>query len=59
MITPVHFAAVAYSVDIIRLLLGKRRYVKLTNINDENPQHISAEFDNLEARTFFNKEALF
>jgi len=33
----VHFPSVANSVDIIRLLLGKRKYVKLTNIDVENP----------------------
>ena len=46
----VHFAAVAYSVDINKLLLGLKTYVKLTNIDDENLLHtrISAEFGNLE-----------
>jgi len=45
----VHFAAVAYSVDINKLLLGIETYVKLTDIDDENPLHISAEFGNLVA----------
>jgi len=46
----VQFPAVAYSVDIIKLLLGKRMSVKLTNLYDENPQHISVGCGNLEAR---------
>jgi len=40
----IHFAAVAYSVDINKLLLDIKTYVKLTDIDDENPLHISAEF---------------
>ena len=57
----VHFAAVAYSVDINKLLLGIKTYVKLTDIDDENPLHISAEFGNLEKREafFFTKAVLF
>jgi ankyrin repeat protein len=46
----VHFPAVSYSVDIVKLLLGTRTSVKLTNLNVENPQHISAGCGNLEAR---------
>ena len=46
----VHFPAVSYSVDIVKLLLGKRTSVKLTNLYDENPQHISVGCGNLEAR---------
>jgi len=34
----VHFPAVAFSVDIIRLILCKRTYIILSNIDDENPQ---------------------
>ena len=51
----VHFAAVAYSVDINKLLLGLKTYVNLTNIDDENLLHtrISAEFGNLEIWIFF------
>jgi len=49
----VHFAAVAYSVDINKLILGIKTYVKLTDIDDENPLHISAEFGNLETWKFF------
>jgi len=49
----VHFLAVSYSVDIIKLLLGKSTAVKLTDRDDEYPQHISAEFGNLEARKLF------
>ena len=49
----VHFPPVPYSVDIIKLLLGKRTSVKLTKREDENPQHVSAEFDNLGARKSF------
>jgi len=50
----VHFAAVAYSVDINKLLLGIKTYVKLTDKDDENPLHISAEFGNLETwKAFF------
>ena len=45
----IHFAAVAYSVDINKLLLDIKTYVKLTDIDDENPLHISAEFGNLVA----------
>jgi hypothetical protein len=49
----VHFPAVPYSVDIIKLLLGKRTSVKLTKIYDKNPHHILAEFGNLETRKDF------
>ena len=49
----VHFVAVAYSVDINKLLLGIKTYVKLTDKDDENPMHISAEFGNLETREAF------
>ena len=50
----VHFAAVAYSVDINKLLLGINTYGKLTDKDDENPLHISAEFGNLETwKAFF------
>ena len=49
----VHFAAVAYSVDNNKLLLGIKTYVKLTDKDDENPLHISAEFGNLETREAF------
>jgi len=49
----VYFLVVSYSVDIIKLLLGKRTSVKLTKIDDKYPQHISAEFGNLEARKAF------
>jgi len=57
----VHFPAVsysvdiivAYSVDIIKLLLGKRTSVKLTKVDDKNPQHISTRCGNLEARNLF------
>jgi len=49
----IHFAAVAYSVDINKLLLDIKTYVKLTDIDDENPLHISAEFGNLETRKPF------
>lgn len=57
----VHFAAVSYSVDIVKLLLGKRTSVKFTNKDDENPQHISAKSGNLGARKSFcfYKEMLF
>jgi ankyrin repeat protein len=46
----VHFPAVAYSFDIIRLLLAKRTSVKLTDRHDENPLHILVDFGNLEKR---------
>jgi hypothetical protein len=49
--TAVHFA-----VDIIKLLLGKRKSIRLADRNGENPQPISAEFGILEARNFFTKE---
>ena len=49
----VHFPVVPYSVDIIKSLLGKRSSVKLTNRDDENPQHFSVEFGNLYARKAF------
>jgi len=49
----VHFPAVAYSVDIIRLLLGKRMSVRLTDRDDENPLHISVDFGHLETRKVF------
>ena len=53
-------SAVHFAVDIIKLLLGKRRPIKLADRNDENPQPISGEFANLEERNFFlNKEVLF
>ena len=52
--TPVHFPVLQCSVDIIKLLLGKRPSVKLTNRDDENPQHISVEFGNLEAMKYFS-----
>ena len=43
----------AYSVDFVKLLLGKRTSVKLTNLNYENPQHISTGCGNLEGRKSF------
>ena len=46
-------SAVHFVVDIIKLLLGKRKSIKLADRNDENPQSISAEFGNLEGRIFF------
>ena len=49
----VHFPAVPFGVDIIKLLLGKRTAVKLTELNNENLQHISAGCDNLEGRKCF------
>ena len=49
----VHFPAVPFGVDIIKLLLGKRTAVKLTELNNENLQHISAGCDNLEGRKSF------
>jgi len=49
----VHFPAVPFGVDIIKLLLGKRTAVKLTKLNNENLQHISAGCDNLEGRKSF------
>ena len=49
----VHFPAVSYSVDIVKLLLGKRTSVKLTSLDYENPQHISVGCGNLEARKIF------
>jgi hypothetical protein len=33
--TAVHFIAVVYSIDIIKLLMGKYTYGKLTNIHDD------------------------
>jgi len=54
----VHFPAVAYSVDITKLLLGKRTSVKLTSLYDENPQHISVGCGNLEARKILSKDML-
>jgi hypothetical protein len=39
--------------------LGKGAFVKLTNIDYENPQNISAEFGSLEATNFLSKEVLF
>jgi len=45
----VHFAA----VDMNKLLLGIKTYVNLTDIDDEIPLHISAEFGNLEKGIFF------
>ena len=49
----VHFPAVPFGVDIIKLLLGKKTAVKLTKLNNENLQHISAGCDNLEGRKSF------
>jgi ankyrin repeat protein len=46
----VHFPALAYSVDIIRLLLGRRVSVRLTDRDDENPLPISVDFGHLETR---------
>ena len=48
----VHFPAVPYSVDIIRLLLGRRMSVRLTDRDDEN-RLILVDFGNLEARKVF------
>ena len=45
-------SAVHFVVDIIKLLLGKRKSIKLADRN-ENLQSISAEFGNLEGRIFF------
>jgi ankyrin repeat protein len=55
----VHFPAVAFGVDIIKLLLGKRTAVKLTILNNENLQHISAGCDNLEVRKSFVERCCF
>ena len=52
-------SAVHFAVDIIKLLLGKRRSIKLADRNDENLQQISAEFGNLEERILFTEEVLF
>jgi len=46
-------SAVHFAVDIIKLLRGKRRSIKLADRNDEYLQQISAEFGNLEERIFF------
>jgi len=49
----VHFPAVSYSVDIVKLLLGTRTSVKLTSLDYENPRHISVGCGNLEGRKTF------
>jgi len=46
----IHFNNVANSADIIMLLLGKRTYVTLINIDNKNAQNFTAEFRNLEAK---------
>jgi hypothetical protein len=38
--TAVHFTAVVYNINNIRLLVGKRASVKLINIHDEILKHI-------------------
>jgi hypothetical protein len=55
----VHVPAVSYSVDIIKLLLGKRTSVNLTKFDDKNPQHFLNGCGSLEARNlFFSIEVL-
>jgi hypothetical protein len=41
-----------FAVDIIKSLMSKSTAIKLADRDDENPQHISAEFGNLEARNY-------
>jgi len=54
----VHFRAVTYSVDIIKLY-RVIMFLMLTNIHNENPQNMSVEFGILEERIhFFSKEEL-
>jgi hypothetical protein len=45
----------------MEVLLSKRPFIKMANIDNENPQHISAEFDNPEERKpfFFLKSRCF